>query len=392
MAANNFPSSLNELIPILYNSTQTVSRELCGMIPAVTMDAQTSTAALGQELIMPIASLAGSSVEVKADSQPPDSDGGTVGSIKIAITKSHAFPIRWTGEEQAAINRGGTFELLLQAQFSQAMRTLTNEIEADLCALHTKASRAYSTASGAPFAIPGDYSDSAQARKILMDNGAPTSDLQLVLDTAAGANLRGKQAQAHIMSDASMLRQGVLLSVHGFDIRESAQIVTPTFSTMTGAKTTSASAAVGQTIIPLAAAGSGAVVPGDVITFSGDTNQYVVATTTLTTGSITAGNTITIAAPGLRKKQTAACDITVATGAKSRNLAFSRSAILLATRVPITVGGGDMAQDRTIITDPVSGLSFEVSSYRQYRQVRYEVAICWGVACLNPEHVAVLLG
>jgi hypothetical protein len=45
-----------------------------------------------------------------------------------------------------------------------------------------------------------------------------------------------------------------------------------------------------------------------------------------------------------------------------------------------------------VITDPRSGLSFEVAMYRQYRQVRYEVSAAWGSAVIKPAHTALLLG
>ena len=76
----------------------------------------------------------------------------------------------------------------------------------------------------------------------------------------------------------------------------------------------------------------------------------------------------------------------------SANMAFSRSSIILATRAPALPDGGDSADDRTIITDPVSNLSFEVALYRQYRQIQYEISLAWGFANLKPEHTAILLG
>ena len=69
-------------------------------------------------------------------------------------------------------------------------------------------------------------------------------------------------------------------------------------------------------------------------------------------------------------------------------MAFARSAIVLATRMPALPEGGVMGVDRTTITDPRSGLSFEVSKYLQYRQVRYEIAIAWGVKAVKPEPVS----
>jgi len=54
--------------------------------------------------------------------------------------------------------------------------------------------------------------------------------------------------------------------------------------------------------------------------------------------------------------------------------------------------GGDMADDKMMITDPRSGLAFEVAVYRQYRQVKYEIALAWGVAMTKPDHAVIMLG
>jgi len=73
-------------------------------------------------------------------------------------------------------------------------------------------------------------------------------------------------------------------------------------------------------------------------------------------------------------------------------MAFNRSSIVLATRMPQRPEEGDMALDVMSITDPRSGLTFEVSMYAGYRKVRYEVALAWGVKNIKPEHTALLLG
>ena len=378
-------NTLTNLIPDLYAALDVVSRELVGMIPAVTMDANATRAAIGQTVRIPLTAAYAATDAVPAVTPPNDGDQ-TIGNTTITINKSRRVPVRWTGEEQRALNNNGPgYRAILQNQFAQAMRVLTNEIEADLAGLYTKASRAYGTAGTAPFATAGDYSDAAQVRKILMDNGAPTSDLQLVLNTAAGATIRGKQAQVQMIGDQALLRQGVLLDMHGFAIRESAPIKNVTKGTGSGYTTTAAGFAVGATSLPLIT-GSGAILAGDVITFAGDANKYLVTT------GISAPGTLVIAAPGLRQAIPAAATAVTVGNSFTANLAFSKGSILLAARAPSLPEEGDMATDRMMITDPKSNLSFEISVYPQYLQVLYDVRMAWGVACIKPEHLAVLLG
>jgi hypothetical protein len=73
-------------------------------------------------------------------------------------------------------------------------------------------------------------------------------------------------------------------------------------------------------------------------------------------------------------------------------MAFARSAIVLATRLPSLPEAGDSAIDRTTIVDPRSGLAFEVAMYPQYRQMQWEVSLAWGVGSAKDEHIAALLG
>lgn len=382
-------NTLTNLIPDLYAALDIVSRELVGLIPAVTMDAQAARAAVNQTLRIPLAP-ASTAADVTPASTAPDTGDQTFTNATVTISKSRAVPIRWTGEETLGINSGVGFQALRQAQFAQAMRTLTNEVEADLAALYAKASRAYGTAGTAPFGTAGDYSDASQIRKILADNGAPLSELQLVLNTTAGANLRGKQAQAYMVGDTSLLRQGVLGDFNGMAVRESAQIKSHTKGTGASATTDNAGYEVGSTSLTLASAGTGTLLAGDVVTFAGDTaNKYVV-----TTGDadVSNGGTLVLGAPGIQVAMSAATKAITVGNSYAANLAFARSAILLAARAPALPDGGDMADDRTTITDPRSGLSFEVSAYRQYRRVHYEVALAWGVAAIKPEHIAILLG
>lgn len=381
-------NTLTNLIPTLYEALDVVSREMVGFIPAVTRDSQVERAAVGQTVLSFVAPTVTASDLTPGVTAPNDGDQ-TIGNMSLAITKARGVPVRWNGEESRGVDSGPGRANILRDQFSQAMRTLCNEIEIDLAALHGASSRAYGTAGTTPFA--SDLSDPANVRKILDDNGALVGDRQLVINTTAGAKLRtlSQLTKANEAGDAGLLRQGTLLDLHGFQIRESAQVVTSTPGTASGATTNNAGYAVGATTLTLASAGTGTIVAGDVITFAGDTNKYVV-----TTGDadVSNGGTITIAEPGIRIAMSAATKAITVIGAAARQMAFSRSAIVLATRAPALPPEGDMADDRTMVVDPVSGLAFEVSLYKQYRQVRYEVAIAWGVKVVKPAHTALLLG
>ena len=129
----------------------------------------------------------------------PSAADQTFTNIAVTITKSRAFPFSWSGEEQRGVESGPGYLTLQQNQIAEAIRAAVNEMETDIAlAASQGASRAYGTAGTTPFGVAGDYSDAAQTRKILDDNGAPLSDRTLVVSTAAGANIRGKQAQAYM--------------------------------------------------------------------------------------------------------------------------------------------------------------------------------------------------
>lgn len=382
-------NTLTGLTVTIYNALDVVSRELTGFIPAVSSDMTYNRAAKGQTVTSPVAPAA-TATDINPGVTPPNDGDQNIGKVDMTITKARRVPVRWNGEEKLALdNNGASYNTILRDQFAQAMRTLANEVEADVAGLAIGASRAVGTAGTTPFAT--NLKDSALALKALQDNGAPKGDLQLVIDTTAGANMRtlGQLNKANEANDDSLLRRGVLLDVHGFAIRESAQVITPVSGTGAGATTDAAGYAVGATSITLASAGTGTIVAGDVITFAGDTNQYVVVAGDT---DVSNGGTITLAKPGLRKAIPAAATAITVAPTSTRNLAFARSAIALATRIPALPEGGDSADDRMIVTDPVSGLSFEIAIYRQYRQVQYEVSLAWGCAMVKPEHSIILLG
>jgi hypothetical protein len=386
MSAPTNNNTLTNLIPDAYAALDVVSRELTGFIPSVARDSRADMVAVGQTLRSIVAPVNSSGADITPAMAIPSALNQTIGNKSLTITKSRFYGFSWSGEDIMAVDKGPGYLTIQQDQIAQALRTAVNEIEADIAAAASAgASRAFgATADTAPL-----ISDFSQAKKILDDNGAPGSDRHAILSTAGGVAVRGfsNLFKVNEGGDTTLLRQGQLGDLYGFALRESAQVVRPTAGAMTGALVNGA-LSIGATAIVFdtGTVNTTGIVAGDIITIAGDTNKYVV-----TTGLVAASGTITIAAPGLIKAAADNAAITVF-GTSSRNCAFSRNAIVLATRLPAIPPQGDMAIDRQVISDPRTGLSFELAMYPGYRMNTYHVSIAWGITVFKPEHLAIIIG
>lgn len=378
-------NTLTNLIPTLYAALDIVSRELVGFIPAVARDSSAERAALNQTVNIYIAPPATTN-NITPGVTAPDNGDQVFGNTTMTITKSKYAPVRWNGEEQKSVSGSQQRRNVVRDQFAQAMRALVNEVEIDLAvAGYQGASRAYGTAGTTPFGTAADLSDSAGVLKILDDNGAPQSGRKLVLGTTAMANIRGKQSVLFKVNEAGtaeLLRQGTLGELQGMGVHTSAGVRAHTKGTGSG-YLINGTPAIGATTIPVDT-GTGTIVAGDVITIAGDTNKYVVV------GALSGGN-FTIASPGLLIAPADNSAVTVGNNFTA-NLAFVQPYLQLATRSPAMPEEGDMADDVMEIVDPVSGLAFQVAMYRQYRQVRFEVGLAWGVKAIKGDGLSILLG
>lgn len=377
---------LTNLAADIYKAADVVGRELVGFIPASTINADGSERVAKGDTVRASFTRAATAVDVSEAMTIPEGTDQTVDSKTLSISNSRAVQIPYTGEDVRHLNNGIGFETVYGDQIAQAMRTLCNEIEADLAEeAYKNASRAFGTAGTTPFA--SNFNDVAEVRQILADNGMPMNDGQcsLVLNTVASTNLRQlSQLQSVNQAGGSdLLRQGVLLDLQGMAIRESAQVQSHTKGTGTSYLLNDASSAVGDTTIA-ADGGSGTILAGDIVTFAGTSDKYVVNTAL-------SGGSFAIGAPGLRAAETDNDAITVGNN-YTANIAMHRRAMELAIRAPAVPDGGDAADDALTVQDPTSGMVFEVRVYRGYRKTMIEVAAAWGVKAWKPDFIATLLG
>ncbi len=379
-------NTLTGLAPIIFEALDVVSRELVGFIPAVTRDTAADRAALGQSVNYPVVA-PGAAGDISPAATGPAGNDTSAPAGTLSITKAKAVPFYLTGEDDLTLRQTSAKATVFKNAVAQAMRTLCNLIELDLAvAAKQGASRAYGTAGTLPLGTAGDLSDIAQIRKILEDNGAPTSDLHLVITNSVAANIRGKQNTLFRANEAgtdAMLRNGALGQLEGLFVHQSGQLGLHTKGAGS-AYVTSGSTAPGVASIAMVT-GSGTVLAGDVVTFAADANnKYVINT------GIAAPGTIVLGQPGALVTIATANAMTI--GANyTPNIAFDRQAIVLAARAPAEPTGGDAAIDAMIVVDPVSGLPFEIRVYPQYHRVAFEVGIAWGYAAVKSAHIAILL-
>lgn len=380
--------TLTSLIPTIYNAMDTVSREQAGLIRAVGRDSGAERAALNETVMSPVVgAMAAENLNVGA--YAADTPAQTIGNVSMTISKSRSVPFGITGEENLGLVNAGTLGTINRDRIAQAIRTLTNEVEADLAALHVSASRAYGTATGTPFGTAADLTDFAACKRILEENGAPGQDLHMVLDSASVMRLRGKQSTLFKVNEAGsdeLLRTGTMGRVMDFGLHYSPAVKQLVTVGTVSATVDATGYAVGSTSFTLSSAAV-ALLAGDIITFAGDSNQYVVKTAVSGTGG-----TLEIQEPGIKVAMSAATKAITVVAATTRNMFFYRGAIQLATRAPAMPEGGDSADDVMVVTDPVSGIAYEFAIYKQKRQVRYEVNLAWGCKVVQPRHLGLLIG
>ena len=376
---------LTNLAADIYKAADVVGRELVGLIRSVTVNGDAVTrAAKGDTIRSHFTRTPTVSTSFAPAMTIPEGTDQTVDNKTMIVDTYASVQIPWTGEDMKHVNNGSGFETIYGDQIRQAMRAICNTIELSLfTTAYQGASRATGTAGTTPFASTIDVV--ADVRKILVDNGCPMDGgVSLVMNTAAGAAMR-KLTNLYKVNEAGgsdMLRQGVLLDLQGLMLRESAQISQVTKGTGAGYLLNGA-LAVGATTITVDT-GSNTILAGDIVTFAGTTDKYVVNTAL-------SGGSFTIGAPGSLAIEADNDAVTVG-NSYTPNMAFHKSAIELAIRPPALPMGGDAAVDMMTIQDPFSGLVFEIAAYKGYQKAMFEVRCLYGSKAWKSQHIATVLG
>ena len=380
--ANTIPAAV---ITAAYDAMEVVSQELIGLIPAVAKNSKAERVGLNQNITAPIVGPKTSST-ITPGVIPTTSDSAYT-EVSIQLTKQEKADFHWTGEESQSLMNSDGVEMDIDRQnIAGSIRTLVNKIEADLAAEYVNASRAYGTAGTMPFATKDDLTDLSNVLAILDENGAPPNGRSVVLNELNARNLQGKQPTLfNVNEGGEMRRQFNPISLFGSMIRMSHAIKMHDSSNTIAGVAINGGEAVGATSLTVDGGGGGEILnAGDLIEVAGDSNKYVAK------AMAASATELEINAPGLRE---AAADNAAITSPADYTamMAFSMDALMLACRLPAVPKGGDLGM-RTYLTDPRSGLVFELATFPGYRLRTYEIGIVWGVKTIKPQHMALLLG
>lgn len=374
---------LTDLAADIYKAADVVGRELVGFIPAVTINAGSEQAAQGDTVRAHFTRASTVNTSATPSMTIPEGDDQTVDNKTLTLSQIASVRIPWTGEDMKHVNNGSGFETIYGDQIAQAFRGIVNAIETHVATVaYQGASRATGTAGTTPFA--SNHNIVNDARQILVDNGAPTDDLSLVMSTSAGTNFRNL-SNLYKVNEAGtdrLARQGVLLDISGVAMRESAKVVSHTKGTGSSYLLNGA-LAVGDTSITVDT-GSGTILAGDVVTFAGTTDKYVVNTAL-------SGGAFTIGAPGSRAIEADNDAVTVG-NSYSANVMLHRKAVELAVRPLSKPNGGDAAVDEMIVQDPFSGLVFRISAYKGYNKAMFDITCLYQAKAWKPDFIANVLG
>jgi len=369
-----------DLMSDIYVAADVVGQEAVGFIPSVTMNAESTRAGKG-DFIRAAFTQEASLGDIAESMTIADPSAVTIDEKSLQMSNAKSAKFSLSGEDTRGLSNSGLYNTVYGDLVAQGMRKLINEMESDLfLAAKNGASRATDSTLGSTLNCI------ASARQILVDNGCPTDDLSLVANTTDGVLIRNNAnlLSANQAGTDAVRDQGILIPVHGLNVRESSQIATHTKGTLGSSPLTDVTDAVDATSIAING-GTGTIVAGDVVQFGGAGNKHVVGTGT----ADASGGTIVLN-QGLLAE--VANDTAVAINADYLgSFAFHRRAIELAVRAPAMPAGGDAATDAVTVQDPRTGLVFEVRIYKGYHTNMIEVGAVWGVKAWKSNFIATII-
>ena len=366
-------------------------REQVKFTQLVNTDYSREAAQKGNTIDVPIPTSVGV-IDVTPGSTDPNTVGKTPGKVGIELDNwKQSEPFALTDKELQEVDENEHFTPMY---IEEAVRGIVGAINQSVISNYKRIYGFAGSAGSTPF--DSEASAATSARKVLQRQLAPRRDRRMVLDHDAEANALGLSTFADFekTGDRDVKIEGMLGRKYGFDWFSDDDIVTHTAGTAAGAGVTvthiSDSAAGAESVTLAVDSGTETLVEGDIISFAGHDQTYVVLEdVTLNTSGVSVS-----ISPGLAQGVDGSNTAVAVTVRESHvvNLAFHRDAFALAMRPliesRITGDGANLAT----IADPVSGLVLRAEVRRQHKQTAWEIDALWGAQLVRPEFAVRVAG
>ena len=285
-------------------------------------------------------------------------------------------------------------------QMQEAFKSLANAINTSVFDTYKGVYGYVGTAGDTPFGTGVEVASATSLRRVLHEQSCPKDNRRAVLDYAAEAaalNL-APFSDAEKRGSSATKTTGELGNIFGFDWNSDDGVPTHTRGAIgAGDLTVNGVNAKGATSVSIAK-GEGTsweAVEGDIISFAGDTQTYVI---TADTTVVHADSTSVPIAPALKIATEGSEEVTTR-DSHVVNLGFHRDAFGLAMRSPdagikdlLGQGKAGNVMESVILQDPVTKLIMRLELIRGYKMTMWDVDCLWGTALVDSARAARLAG
>jgi P22 coat protein - gene protein 5 len=381
-------NTLSSVIPTLFAQGLDALRHNAVMPRLVNADFGTEVKEKGEVIQVPLPSVMTVSAVVPG-AYAPDPQNVAPTTASIPLDSWYESPFTLSEKELAQVVDG-----IVPIQLSAAVEALAVQINSDILNNYTSVYGYVGTAGTTPFA--SSLAVATTAREILGIQLAPTANRRMVLSPAAEANALALPAFSQYLQsgDKGVITEGDIGRKLGFDWYMDQQVPTHTSGTITTGLTAESATvqAVGLTAIvatTAASTGACALLKGDIITFSGDTQTYVL---TANATQATAATNVTLnISPGKAVALAGGETITVA-ASHVVNLAFARDAFAFASRPVKPMNLGRDIDEEFYVADPVSKITMRLSYRQEFHRTRFAFDCLYGTAVLRSQLATRLAG
>lgn len=337
---------------------------------------------------------------VSPSNTPPTTADVAPTSVAIPMDQWKEAPFYMTDKDILEAMNG-----TLPMQASEAVKALANTIDADILSQYvdfygfrgTESSGAHINPFADSTGVPTDTRDGTAVRAILNKQLAPMSDRQFVLGPDAEGNALNLRAFQDLSwtGDPDAIIAGKLNQRLGFSWWMDQNVPTHVAGTAAAASDVTvknvAGYAIGSTAILLTkGASTCTLLKGDILTFSGDTQTYVVTDTGPLTIPTTASTVTVNIQPPLVKALVDAQAVDVKPSHQV-NLAFHPQAIAFASR-PLVSHGAQLGVISQSMVDAISGLALRLEITHEHKRVRWSFDALWGKKVIRREYGCRLAG